>query len=43
MGLGLAIIKSIMVLHGGTITVESVLHQGTTISLRFPLPSEVSR
>jgi len=43
MGLGLALVKSIMALHGGTITVESVPPQGTTITLRFPLPAEVRR
>ena len=43
MGLGLAIVKSIMALHGGTVTVESVPHRGTTITLRFPLPSGARR
>jgi signal transduction histidine kinase len=36
-GLGLAIVKAVVELHGGTITVESVLNQGTRFSLHFPL------
>jgi two-component system heavy metal sensor histidine kinase CusS len=37
MGLGLSIVKSIMVLHGGTVTVESRPDQGTTFVLAFPI------
>jgi two-component system heavy metal sensor histidine kinase CusS len=35
-GLGLALVKSIMDLHGGTAGVESQLGRGTTVMLRFP-------
>lgn len=35
-GLGLAIIQSIMRLHGGTAHVETVVGQGTTVTLTFP-------
>jgi two-component system heavy metal sensor histidine kinase CusS len=35
-GLGLAIVQSIMRLHGGKATIESVLGQGTHVMLRFP-------
>ncbi|MBI5689165.1 MAG: heavy metal sensor histidine kinase [Verrucomicrobia bacterium] len=35
-GLGLAIVQSIMRLHGGEARVESVLGRGTTVTLRFP-------
>jgi two-component system, OmpR family, heavy metal sensor histidine kinase CusS len=35
-GLGLALVKSIMDLHGGSAQIESTLGQGTTVSLRFP-------
>jgi two-component system heavy metal sensor histidine kinase CusS len=34
--LGLAIVKSIAELHGGTASVESRPGQGTTVVLRFP-------
>ncbi len=35
-GLGLTIVQSIMRLHGGTVSVESALGQGTTVTLQFP-------
>jgi two-component system, OmpR family, heavy metal sensor histidine kinase CusS len=35
-GLGLAITQSIMKLHKGSISIESNLHQSTTVTLRFP-------
>lgn len=35
-GLGLAIVRSIMVVHGGTFRIESRLGTGTTVSLAFP-------
>ncbi len=37
-GLGLALVKSIADLHGGTITAESEMGQGTTMTLHFPAP-----
>jgi signal transduction histidine kinase len=36
-GLGLYLVKRIVELHGGTISAESALGQGTTIAIRFPL------
>ena len=36
-GLGLAVVQKIMEAHGGTINVESVIGQGTAVSLQFPL------
>lgn len=35
-GLGLAIVRSIMRLHGGTASISSVANQGTTVTLHFP-------
>lgn len=37
-GLGLAIVQSIMHLHGGTAELASVVGQGTRVTLRFPAP-----
>ncbi|MCZ2247788.1 MAG: GHKL domain-containing protein [Bacteroidia bacterium] len=37
MGLGLAMVKSIMSSINGSISFNSVLHQGTTFELRFPM------
>ena len=35
-GLGLAIAKKLIEAQGGTITVESVLHEGTTVIIQLP-------
>ncbi len=35
-GLGLPIVRTLMQLHGGEATLESVLGAGTTVALRFP-------
>jgi two-component system, OmpR family, heavy metal sensor histidine kinase CusS len=37
-GLGLALVKSIVDLHGGSATIESNLGRGTMVKLIFPLP-----
>jgi signal transduction histidine kinase len=37
-GLGLYIVREILVAHGGGVTVESVEGQGTTVVLTFPVP-----
>ncbi|MGZ4162754.1 MAG: ATP-binding protein [Tumebacillaceae bacterium] len=41
-GLGLAICKEIMKAHNGTITVESVLGEGSTFTLHFPINVQMS-
>jgi two-component system heavy metal sensor histidine kinase CusS len=38
-GLGLALVKSIVDLHGGSATIQSELNLGTTVVLRFPAGS----
>lgn len=35
-GLGLPIVKSLVELHGGRIEIESVVEQGTVVTIRFP-------
>ena len=35
-GLGLALVKSIMDLHGGSAVVESEVDRGTVVTLTFP-------
>jgi two-component system, OmpR family, heavy metal sensor histidine kinase CusS len=36
LGLGLSIVKSIALLHGGSVEIESVVGQGTTVRIRLP-------
>jgi len=38
-GLGLALVKSITTLHGGTCTIKSELNRGTRVRLTFPTPT----
>lgn len=35
-GLGLPLVKSLVELHGGTLTLESVVDEGTKVTARFP-------
>lgn len=37
-GLGLALVKSLVELHGGSVQLDSTFGVGTTVSLRFPAP-----
>src|SRR5215831_14310793 len=39
-GLGLALVKSIVDLHGGSASIESIFGHGTTVKLIFPLPQK---
>jgi signal transduction histidine kinase len=36
-GLGLALVSALMMLHGGTLGIESALGQGTTVTATFPM------
>ena len=36
-GLGLSIVRSFVALHGGTVTLDSAVGRGTTVTCIFPL------
>jgi signal transduction histidine kinase len=36
-GLGLSIVRSLVELHGGTVTLESMVGHGTTVICEFPI------
>ena len=36
-GIGLSLVRSFVELHGGTVTIESVVGEGTTVTCTFPL------
>jgi signal transduction histidine kinase len=42
-GLGLSIVRSFVELHGGTVTLDSVVGQGTTVECRFPLDHQAGK
>ena len=41
-GIGLSLVRSFVELHGGTVTIASVVGEGTTVTCTFPL-SAVTR
>jgi len=42
-GLGLSLVRSFVELHGGTVTIDSVLGQGTTVTCVFPIEHEAKK
>jgi signal transduction histidine kinase len=42
-GLGLSLVRSFVELHGGTVTIDSVLGQGTTMTCVFPVEHKAER
>jgi signal transduction histidine kinase len=42
-GLGLSLVRSFVELHGGTVTIDSVLGQGTTVTCVFPTERTAAR
>ena len=42
-GLGLSIVRSFVELHGGTVTIDSAVGRGTTVTCVFPLEQAATR
>ena len=42
MGLGLAIVRNAVVMHGGSVSAQNVLPHGLLVELRLPLPATAS-
>ena len=42
-GLGLSLVRSFVQLHGGSVTLESVVGRGTTVTCVFPLAHTAER
>jgi signal transduction histidine kinase len=42
-GLGLSIVRSFVELHGGTVTLDSAVGRGTTVTCTFPIESRIER
>src|SRR5579885_748896 len=42
-GLGLSLVRSFVQLHGGTVTIDSTLGRGTTVTCAFPTVRELKR
>jgi len=42
-GLGLSLVRSFVELHGGSVTIDSTLGQGTTVTCVFPIEQTAHR
>jgi signal transduction histidine kinase len=42
-GIGLSLVRSFVELHGGTVTISSIVGQGTTVTCTFPLGQAATR
>jgi signal transduction histidine kinase len=42
-GLGLSLVRSFVQLHGGTVTIDSMLGHGTTVTCVFPAPQQLKQ
>lgn len=42
-GIGLALVKSLVEAHGGSVSIDSKLDAGTTVSIRLPIVNEVAK
>ena len=42
-GLGLSIVRSFVELHGGTVSLDSAVGKGTTVTCRFPIERRIER
>jgi signal transduction histidine kinase len=42
-GLGLSLVRSFVQLHGGTVTIDSTLGQGTKVTCVFPTAQQIKR
>jgi len=42
-GLGLSLVRSFVELHGGSVTIDSTLGQGTTVNCVFPVEHKAER
>jgi signal transduction histidine kinase len=42
-GIGLSLVRSFVELHGGTVSIDSVVGQGTTVTCRFPTSTAAAR
>jgi signal transduction histidine kinase len=42
-GLGLSLVRSFVELHGGTVTIDSTLGKGTTVTCTLPAEQQAER